>query len=144
MPNLASAFKAEIARIARKEVRAETDALRKASSRYRAELAGLKRSIQALEQQRKRLSRASTATSRAAADSSEEQPSFRFRAKGLAKHRQRLGLSAEALGKLLGVSGQTIYYWEAGKARPRAAQMPAIAALRKLGKRTALAVLATR
>jgi DNA-binding XRE family transcriptional regulator len=63
---------------------------------------------------------------------------------GLASHRKRLDLSAENLGKLLGVSGQTIYHWEAGKARPRASQMPAIAALRKLGKRTALAVLATR
>ena len=34
-------------------------------------------------------------------------------------------------------TGQTIYHWEAGKARPRASQMPAIAAFRKMGKREA-------
>jgi hypothetical protein len=41
------------------------------------------------------------------------------------------------MGLLLGVSGQSIYHWEAEKSRPRPAQLQAIAALRKLGKREA-------
>jgi DNA-binding transcriptional regulator YiaG len=46
------------------------------------------------------------------------------------------------MGILLGVSAQTVYHWEAGKSRPRQQQLIAIAALRKLGKRKALAQLA--
>ena len=53
--------------------------------------------------------------------------------------RQRLGLSAAAMGTLLGVTAQSIYKWEDGKARPRASQLQAIAAARKLGKREAAA-----
>jgi DNA-binding transcriptional regulator YiaG len=41
------------------------------------------------------------------------------------------------MGLLLGVSGQSIYHWEAEKSRPRQAQLLAIAALRNLGKREA-------
>jgi hypothetical protein len=41
----------------------------------------------------------------------------------------------------VGVSGLTIYHWESGKAKPRRRQMPAIAAIRSLGKREALARL---
>jgi len=49
--------------------------------------------------------------------------------------RQRLGLTAEAIGILLGVSAQTIYNWEAGNTRPRDEQMVRIVMLRGMGKR---------
>jgi len=39
------------------------------------------------------------------------------------------------------VSAQSVYHWEAGKSRPRAAQLTAIAAVRKLGKREVLSRL---
>ena len=71
-------------------------------------------------------------------------PRPRFSAKSLASQRRRLGLSAHDCGLLLGTSGQAVYNWEAGKARPRAKHMPAIAALRTLGKKDAMAVLASR
>jgi transcriptional regulator with XRE-family HTH domain len=67
---------------------------------------------------------------------------LRFSAKGLAAKRKRRDLSAAAMAALLGVSGQSIYKWEEGKTRPRASQLPAIAALRKMGKREANARLA--
>lgn len=44
-------------------------------------------------------------------------------------------LSANDLGKLLGVSTQSIYNWEAEKARPRNDQLAKLAAIRGLGKR---------
>lgn len=69
---------------------------------------------------------------------------LRFVDKGLASRRQRLGLSAAELGRMFGVSGQTVYLWESGRARPRPGHMPAIAALRSLGRRQAAAVLASR
>ncbi len=49
MPNIASLLKTEISRVARKEVRADTLALKKAIGVYRAEIAALKRRTQALE-----------------------------------------------------------------------------------------------
>jgi transcriptional regulator with XRE-family HTH domain len=46
------------------------------------------------------------------------------------------------MGQLLGVSAQSVYHWESGKARPRASQLQAIAAVRKLGRRAVAAQLA--
>lgn len=69
--------------------------------------------------------------------SEEAAPQIRFSPHRFANQRQKLGLSAADMGRLIGVSGQSIYKWEAGKSRPRPQQLQAIAALRKLGKREA-------
>jgi hypothetical protein len=42
MPNIANLFKSEIARFARKQVRAETQGLKQAIAPYRAQIAELK------------------------------------------------------------------------------------------------------
>lgn len=139
MPNIASLLKAEIVRLARKEVRTETTGLKKASAQYRAEIAALKRRATALEKQLAKVSK--SATKDVAERVPETNARVRFSAKGLAKHRQRLGLSAADLGTLLGVTAQSIYNWEAGKTRPREEQVAAIATLRGMGKRQALALL---
>jgi len=143
MPNIASVLKAEIARVSRKEVKAETKALKSASTRYRSEIAALKRQVTALQKALKLASGKRKPPDRAPLEEMSE-TRHRFSAKGLASQRKRLGLSAEALGKLIGVSGLSIYHWEGGKARPRANHLPAIAALKTLGKKDAAAVLATR
>jgi DNA-binding transcriptional regulator YiaG len=142
MPNIASILKSEIARVARKEVRAETLSLKKAAGVYRSEIAALKRRTQALEQKLRRLSKTSAKVAPVVPKEESEQK-LRFSAKGLASQRQRLGLSAEDCGRLLGASGQSIYNWEQGKARPQAKHLPAIAALRTMGKREATARLAS-
>jgi DNA-binding transcriptional regulator YiaG len=141
MPNFAASLKAEITRLSRKELRDETKSLKKAVAAYRSEIAALKRRTTDLERLVKRLAKG---RSKAATSSSEktEPTKLRFNAKGFAVHRQKLGLSAEDSGRLLGVSGQSIYKWEAGKAKPQARQLPAIAVYRKLGKRAARAELA--
>lgn len=141
MPNFATVLKGEIARIARKEVRAEIEELKKASVYYRSQIAALKRQVQALEKQVGRLARAG-AKAAAVAPAKRAATSLRFSAKRLAVQRQKLGLSAAAFGTLIGVSGQTIYLWESGKTRPRASQLQSIAAARGLGKREAAAKLA--
>jgi DNA-binding transcriptional regulator YiaG len=133
MPNIASALKEEIVRLARKELRSETERLKKASSQYRSDIAALKRRVEALEKQASRVEKKAKG-SQTSASSAETTP-MRFSAKGLASQRQRLGLAAAEMGHLLGVSAQTIYNWEAGKSRPRQQQLAAIAALRGLGKR---------
>ena len=149
MPNIATVFKAEIARLARKEVRGNSEVLKKAVAAQRAELSSLKRRIQALEAIVKRLAKspgASVARTRSAEpDKAAESDStgLRFRAKGMAANRKRLGLSASDFGLLVGTTGQSIYAWESGKAKPRPQALTAIAALRGIGKREAEARLAS-
>lgn len=136
MPNIGTVLKSEVSRVARKEVRGETQALKKSVSQYRSQIADLKRRMQALEKKLKRLDKAGGSAS--AAEAEEEAGSnVRFSAKGLAAHRRRLGLSAAAMARLLGVSALSVYKWESGKVRPRAKQIEAIAALRGIGKREA-------
>ncbi|MDP1833224.1 MAG: helix-turn-helix domain-containing protein [Geothrix sp.] len=140
MPNIASIMKEEILRLARKEVRSETEGIKKASAQYRSEIAGLKRRLAALERQLSHVEkRASRKTGTQEADAAPTR--IRFSAKGFAKHRQRMGFTAADMGVLLNVSAQTIYNWEAGKSKPRQAQLAAIAALREVGKREAKARL---
>ena len=136
MTNIASLLKTEISRLARKEVRSETEALKKSVATYRSEIAALKRRTQALELELRRLSKADA---KAVPIEAQAQPTqqLRFTAKGLASQRRRLGLSAADVGLLVGASGQSIYNWEEGKAHPRAKHLPAIAALRTMGKKEA-------
>ncbi len=61
----------------------------------------------------------------------------RFSAKGLKASREKLGLSADNYGKLVGVSGLSIYNWEQGKARPRESSIAALMSIRGIGKREA-------
>ena len=142
MPNIASILKSEIARVARKQVRGDTQGLKKATSVCRTEIAALKRRVQALERELRSAARASAKAAPAAAVAKPSK-ALRFSAKGLASQRRRLSLSADDCGLLVGASGQSIYNWEQAKARPQARHLPAIAALRSMGKREAAARLAS-
>lgn len=137
MPNIGLVLKSEIARIARKELKGQTQQLKKQGAHYRSEIAALKRRLAGLEQQLKR----QNGSRAAAAQPQESAKGFRFSAKGFSARRQKLGLSAREMGALLGVSAQSVYHWEQGKSRPRASQVQAISALRRLGKREATARL---
>lgn len=107
------------------------------NSQHRSTIAALRKKVGQLEKQ---LRRAGAAGSRAhpakdAAVESEQPRKVRFSARRLAAHRAKLGISAADYGKLVGVTGQSIYAWEQGKSRPRASQMQALASVRGLGKR---------
>jgi DNA-binding transcriptional regulator YiaG len=142
MTNVATVLKSEISRIARKEIRAATNSLKKQSTQYRSQIAALKRKVSDLEKLLSKSSRGAKAAPAPAADEESLRTGLRFRSKGFAMHRKRLGLSAAQAGALLGVTGQTIYAWEAGKAKPRTGQLPRIDALRKLTKKGAAAAVA--
>jgi DNA-binding transcriptional regulator YiaG len=138
MPNLASALREEILRLARKEVKQHTTATKRAVAQYRREIARLKRQTKELEsklaflesQERKRVAQAPEA---------EKVPEgVRFSARSVRAQRQRLGLSAADFAKLVGVSPLTIYHWEHGKSRPRQQQFAALVAIRGIGRREAL------
>lgn len=141
MTNIASVFKSEIARLARKALKGELESLKKASAQHRSHIAALRRQVESLQQAMKKATRSGPAVPARADTDEEGSPVRRFSPSRLAKHRQRLGLSAADFGALMGVSGQSIYKWEAGEARPRRAQLEAIAEVRTLGKREARARL---
>lgn len=141
MANIANLLKSEIARVARKQVRAETQGLKQAIAPYRAQIADLKRRMRQLELQVNRLARLAAKSAVVVPAETEGERALRFSAKGLAAQRRRLGLSAQAFGALIGASGQSVYKWEEGKTRPRAKHLPAIASLRTIGKKEAAARL---
>ena len=139
MPNIMSALKQEITRLARKEARSQTQVLKKMSAHYRRDIAALKRQVAKLQGQtvvmEKAVLKPLAAVPVATADK------VRFSAKGLASQRKRLDLSAADYAKLVGVSGLSVYKWESGKTRPRQSQVAALAAVRGMSKKEALARL---
>ena len=139
MTTFAHQLKTEIARIAKKEARTETQQLKKASAQFRSDIAALKRHIASLEATVKKLHK--NQPKPVLKVEKEPATALRFRAGGFATLRKKLDLSAEQMGKLIGVSAQSVYHWEAAKSRPRASQLPSIAAARKLSKKEAWAKL---
>ncbi len=144
MPNVAQVLKSEIVRIAKKELRSETHSMKKSQASFRSDIAALKKHVRLLEQTTRILGKQAQKAQKTtlAQSASDEKPRSRFGAKSLASQRRRLGLSAEDLGRLVGASGQSVYNWEAGKVRPHDSHLPAIAALRTLGRKAAVAHLA--
>jgi len=141
MANIASLLKEEIIRLARKELRAESEGLKKASAQYRSDIAALKRKTAQLEKQVLRLEKMLTQTSPVKAEPNET-ARLRFTIKGFKTLRQRLGITAAETARLLDVSMPTIYGWEAGKATPRPKQLEKIVTLRAMGKKHARTLLA--
>ena len=135
MPNVNAVLAQEITRLAKRVVKANTNIMRKLVVQHRHDVAALKRQVGNLG---KRLALVEKVQPKEVTAPPELVEKARFRADGLKSHRAKLGLSAEAYGKLVGVSGLTIYHWESGKARPRKIQLPKIVAVRGLGKREAL------
>ena len=134
MSNFAAQLKTEISRIAKKESRTQTAVLKKAQTTHRAEIADLKKRIANLEAVVRRLGKAPARPATPAKQEDEPQ-GLRFRADGFASLRKKFGVSAAQMALLLGVSNQSVYHWETGKSKPRAAQLQTIAAVRKLGKK---------
>ena len=140
MPNLAQTLKTEIARIARKEVREDVTALRKAASTYRSEIAALKRSVNDLQVQLRATQRASA---RGAPVQVQEDASSRpgrkptFNAERLKAKRQALGLSQAQMAALLGISTLSQWKWESGQVTPRASKLARYFEVMAMGKREA-------
>ncbi|HEY0913475.1 MAG TPA: helix-turn-helix domain-containing protein [Solimonas sp.] len=140
MSNIAALLKTEIIRLSRKTVRQTLAPLQSASSSHRLQLAALKKQVQSLEREVAALRKQAGKT--VAVPAAEEGgDKHRYSAKGLRSLRARLDLSAEEFGKLIDVSAQSVYNWEAEKTLPRQAQVAAIAGLRGIGKKEARARL---
>ncbi len=151
MTTFAESLKKEIARVARKELREEIVALRKTSGLQRSEIAALKKHLQVLQGQVKKLDRARAAPVRATSEKISPVPDGKsrgkpgrkvtFTAERLKTQRARLGFTQEQMAKLLEVSSLSIWKWETGGATPRAARIPQILQRLALGKREAQALM---
>lgn len=139
MPNIAVVLKEEIARLARKELRAEVEPLRKALTALKQDAAASKKRIKELETELRQVKKLTQKGAVVGSSDSDIDGSpvrgARFSAKGLASNRRRLGLSAEDFALLVGSTAQSIYAWERGSATPRSDSIAAIAGLRGIGKR---------
>jgi DNA-binding transcriptional regulator YiaG len=140
MPNIAAVLKSEISRLARKEIREQTQTLQRQSAQYRRDIAALKRQVTLLERKASLLEK-TVLSEKPSRSGDVDVERVRFSPKGLRSQRKRLGMSAGDYGKLVGVSSQTIYNWEQGSSKPRKQQLAELAALRGIGKKEALARL---
>ena len=147
MNNFSNAFRAEIVRMARKELKPELQSLRKAITSHRSEIAALKREVKAMSSQLKAAQRqfksADGPQAKAAVDEGapKKPKPFEFKAQALLEKRTALGVTQKEIAQLLGVSSLSVYKWESGQVHPRAAQLGRIVEVLKLGKRKALALL---
>ncbi len=137
MPGFNGAFKSEVGRLARKEIRDVVGSTMKASAQYRREIASLKKEVSTLQKKIAFLEgrEAKRLTSKPAA--TKAPTGVRFSARQVKAHRDRLGLSAREYALLVGVSQLTIYNWESGKSRPQQDKLAAWAAIRDIGVREA-------
>ncbi len=136
MPNLTSVLNDQIRRLARREIRANTKSIKRATGHYRRDIAELKRQVAQLLKQVSVLQK--QVPQKTVTASPEAVQGARLRIDGLKAHRARLGLSAKEYGRLLGVSDLTVYNWEGGKSKPRRSHLPSIVAVRGIGKREAM------
>ncbi|MHA7602121.1 helix-turn-helix domain-containing protein [Alicycliphilus sp. T452] len=149
MTAFSDAFRAEVLRMARKEIKGELGNLRKTVTTQRSEIAALKRDVKALVTQMKALHKAAARKAEAAEMQAQQDPEvparrkrqFQFKAEALAARREELGISQQAMAALLEASALSISRWESGKVMPRAAQLERIQQVLKMSKREALAKL---
>jgi DNA-binding transcriptional regulator YiaG len=140
MANIASVLKSEISRLSNKAARQHVAPVQVTASQLRKQVSALKKQVQALSREVAAMKR--SAERSAPITESIDDKNLRFTAKGVRSMRSRLELSAADYGRLLNVGAQTVYSWESERSKPRRAQMQAITALRKIGKREARARLA--
>lgn len=140
MSDIIGTLKQEILRLAEKKAKLHVSKARKVAAQYHREAVELRMLLKHREREIAYLKKQVQA----------EQPDdtqlvgTRFSAKSVRSQRRRLGLSAEQYGKVVGVSQLTILNWEVGKSRPRRAQLAALVAVRGIGKKDAMAKLATQ
>ena len=142
MGKLESTIKAEIQRLAKREIRATFVPLRREVRSMRLKLSGLSRGILSLNRMTKELHLEEAKPKLEA--TLEEVKASRLTPDRIRGLRKKLGISMRELGVLTGSSLSSILSWEKGKFKPRGDKKAALVALRKLKKRDVKNVLAEK
>ena len=146
MPNIMSALKSEISRLARKEAKQVVAPVKKVSANYRGLIAGLRKQIDALQNEVAALRRVAPKADKAVLAKQAPEGRFWITGPGVKALRKRLGLTQALFGKLAGVSVPTVIKWEGAKGKAPIRLKAAIArlqAIRKMGKKQAEEILGT-
>jgi DNA-binding transcriptional regulator YiaG len=143
MAGFAKAFKVEVVRLSRHEVKVGVAGMKKNQVSLRRSLAVLRRQLAALEKAGRALQRDLKAPLTSGPDTAEEKAG-RITAKGIRSLRRKLGMSRAKFALLVGTTGQSVYNWEKA-ARPlrlRRSTRQSLLEVRGLGKREAAEKLA--
>ena len=135
MPKLEQVLKAEIIRLAKKQVRDACSPLARGVRELKRRVSQLSKAVVALDK-----IRAALEARKAAEGTKLEAPAEQVKAARLSpllvkKLRARLGLSQGQLARLVGVSGPAVAHWELGRSRPQGSNKAALVALRGVGRR---------
>jgi DNA-binding transcriptional regulator YiaG len=126
-------IKAEIIRLAKKEVRVVFRPLKREVWQMGAKLASLSKGIASLNRTAKEMHLEEAKPKLEATP--EEVKASRLSPERIGRLRKKLGISQRELGILIGASLGTVLAWEKGKFKPKADKKAALVALRKLKKR---------
>ncbi len=140
MPDVGQVLKAEITRLARKEVKRAADPLHTSIVGLKQRVSDLRKRVARLERDNQRLLAAeSTRIQRGTSLEPDETEAMRVTAKGIKALRKKLGHSQKDLALLMGVSLQSVSLWErkAGSLKLRPKTQKALASVRGLGVREA-------
>ncbi len=112
MSNVLKELKAEIVRLARKEIKKELAPARKATVTQRGLIADLRRQVNALQKEVGVLKRVVPTQSSAVLSKKEPQGQYSIMGRQIKASRKRLGMTQKEFGKLVGVSSQSVFNWE--------------------------------
>ena len=140
MSDLISSLKAEIVRLARKEVKSAVDPVRKPSIAARKAIADIKRRIADLEKELRRVNEVLSKVQSAqpcqpcSSESPASDAKMRITSRNVKSLRNRLGLTASAFARLLGVTDNWVYLYEnkAGALKMRAGTLAAFQAAKAM------------
>ncbi|MBN1942218.1 MAG: helix-turn-helix transcriptional regulator [Phycisphaerae bacterium] len=137
MPNVLQALKAEIGRVAKRELKKDIARLRQDTIWLKKNIADFKRRVAALERENRLLRAKSSRLEKGTTPPAEDLQKMRVTGKMVRALRKRLKISQVELGKLLNVSGQSVYQWERkdGRLRLRELTKAALQRVRQMGKR---------
>ena len=133
MAKIEGAIKAEIVRLAKREMRSAFLPMKREVRQMRIRLSGLSKAITSLNRLTKGLGHEKSKPKLEA--SPEEVKTSRLTPERIRGLRKKLGLSQREMGILSGASLGAVLSWERGKFKPRGDKKAALVALRKLGKR---------
>lgn len=139
MNTFSNAFRAEVVRMARKELKPELQGMRKAITSHRSEIAALKREVKGLTSQLKTAQRqarpggAALSSDQTKVSKRNAGEDFVFAPELLAQMRSALGATQIEMASLLTVSPLAYSRWEKGQAQPRTKQLLKIEEIARMG-----------
>ena len=144
MGKMEQTLKSEITRLAKKQLRATCLPLARDVRRLKRTVSALRKTIAVLSRLGAELEAQRTAERAKLAVPPEEVKAARLSPLLIKKLRARLGITQGELATLVGVSTSAVGSWEYGKAKPEGHNREALVALRKLGRREVVRILAAK